>query len=168
MSADYSCTLLGSIDQFMRGRAGRLPLISPYTYRNGYRVGAMKKTWHFAAWQLVHVQEVGPSLLEPHPAHRGHWSPATRLRSSQGGVVEVPWQMGHGDLDRVLGGADERDWWTSINLICWCLWRHHNRVVFEGRRPSVEGVTQMVEVEAEEWKDRMGTLGGVNRCYSKF
>ena len=64
------------------------------------------------------------------------------------------------------GGADEKDMWTAINLICWSLWRHRNGIVFEGHRPSVETAIRLVEPEADLWRAaRMfrGSLGPVDR-----
>jgi hypothetical protein len=30
---------------------------------------------------------------------------------------------------------DLRHFWTGIALVCWCLWRHRNYIVFEGATP---------------------------------
>ena len=41
--------------------------------------------------------------------------------------------------------------WTAITLVCWCLWTHHNGVVFDGISPSPETVIDNIVTEAEQW-----------------
>jgi hypothetical protein len=48
--------------------------------------------------------------------------------------------------------GDLRDFWTGIALVCWCLWRHRNDVVFEGASPSPLAVLRLIRREAELWK----------------
>jgi hypothetical protein len=43
--------------------------------------------------------------------------------------------------------ATQRDLWTSIMLLFWCIWRHHNDVVFNGARPDVEAIKARVREE---------------------
>jgi hypothetical protein len=48
------------------------------------------------------------------------------------------------------GGKDDlRDFWTGIALVCWCLWRHRNDIVFEGASPSSGDVLRKILMEAE-------------------
>jgi hypothetical protein len=48
---------------------------------------------------------------------------------------------------------DLRDFWTGIALVCWCLWKHRNDIVFEGVTPSLGSVIQKILAEAEVWRD---------------
>jgi hypothetical protein len=41
----------------------------------------------------------------------------------------------------------------SIALVCWCLWKHRNDIVFEGATPSLGLVIQKILAEAEVWRD---------------
>jgi hypothetical protein len=47
------------------------------------------------------------------------------------------------------GKEDLRDFSTSIALVCWCLWRHRNDIVFQGATPSSWVVIHKILVEAE-------------------
>jgi hypothetical protein len=47
---------------------------------------------------------------------------------------------------------DLRDFWTSITLVCWSLWRYHNDIVFEGVTPSFKSVIRKILAEAEVWR----------------
>jgi hypothetical protein len=47
---------------------------------------------------------------------------------------------------------DLRDFWMSIALVCWCLWRYRNDIVFKGATPSSFAVVHMIRAEAEMWK----------------
>jgi hypothetical protein len=47
--------------------------------------------------------------------------------------------------------VDAREYWTGVALICWCLWRHRNDVVFEGASASPHVVIRNVRSEAELW-----------------
>jgi hypothetical protein len=59
----------------------------------------------------------------------------------------IPW------LQSKRGGlGKDRDLWTGIALVCWCLWRHRNDVVFEGASPSRETVLARITDEAELWR----------------
>ena len=49
-------------------------------------------------------------------------------------------------------GKEAKDLCTAVILVCWCLWRHRNDVVFQGHTPSVEVAIQMVEAEADLWR----------------
>jgi hypothetical protein len=40
----------------------------------------------------------------------------------------------------------------GIALVCWCLWRHHNDVVFEGTSLSLTSVLRKILAEAELWR----------------
>jgi hypothetical protein len=40
----------------------------------------------------------------------------------------------------------------GITLVCWCLWRHRNDVVFEGASPSKGTVLARITDEAELWR----------------
>jgi hypothetical protein len=48
-------------------------------------------------------------------------------------------------------GAD-RDLWTGVTLICWCLWRHRNDIVFDSVAPSKSTVLSKISDEAELWR----------------
>jgi hypothetical protein len=37
-------------------------------------------------------------------------------------------------------------------LVCWCLWRHHNDIVFEGATASSGFVIRKILAEAEVWR----------------
>lgn len=51
-----------------------------------------------------------------------------------------------------LGGRKVcRDFATGSILICWCLWRHRNAIVFEGARPCVSQVAHTIEQEGTAW-----------------
>jgi hypothetical protein len=51
------------------------------------------------------------------------------------------------------GGKDDlRDFWIGIALVCWCLWRHRNDIIFEGASPSSGSVIRKVLAEAELWR----------------
>jgi hypothetical protein len=59
----------------------------------------------------------------------------------------VPW------LQSKQGGpGKDRDLWTAITLVCWCLWRHRNDIVFEGATPSLYEVVTRISDEAELWR----------------
>jgi hypothetical protein len=47
---------------------------------------------------------------------------------------------------------DLRDFWTGIALVCSCLWRHRNDIVFEGATPSSRFVIHKILAEAEVWR----------------
>jgi hypothetical protein len=51
-----------------------------------------------------------------------------------------------------MGEDDLRDFWTGIALVCWCLWRHHNDIVFEGASPSSGPVICKILAEDEVWR----------------
>jgi hypothetical protein len=75
--------------------------------------------------------------------------------------VFVDWlRSWHGRRD------DLRDFSTGIALVCWCLWRHRNHIVFEGATPSSGSVISKILAEAEVWRAvglfRAG-LASVNR-----
>ena len=73
----------------------------------------------------------------------------------------------HWDLESCILNKDERlaDWlparrvdrssdrelWTAITLICWCLWTHRNKVVFDGAFPSPETVLGNIVTKSERW-----------------
>lgn len=48
--------------------------------------------------------------------------------------------------------ALQRDLWTSIILVFWCLWRHRNDVVFNGASPAVEAVKTRIKEEYDRWR----------------
>jgi hypothetical protein len=51
------------------------------------------------------------------------------------------------------GGKDDlHDFWIGIALVCRCLWRHRNDIVFEGASPSFGAVIRKILVEAEVWR----------------
>jgi hypothetical protein len=59
----------------------------------------------------------------------------------------VPW------LQSKQGGpGKDRDLWTAVTLVCWCLWRHRNDIVFEGATPSLSEVVTRILDEAELWR----------------
>ena len=64
VSTHHSCTRSSRIDRSSGLRAGGRAPISPYTYRNGCRVGAKQKTWLLRHANLVREQEADPALLE--------------------------------------------------------------------------------------------------------
>jgi hypothetical protein len=45
-----------------------------------------------------------------------------------------------------------RDFWTYIARVCYCLWRHHNDIVFYGTTPSSRSIIRKILVEAEVWR----------------
>ena len=47
---------------------------------------------------------------------------------------------------------EQRDLWTAITLVFWCIWRHRNNVVFNGERPAVETTWQMIRTEYVAWR----------------
>jgi hypothetical protein len=47
---------------------------------------------------------------------------------------------------------DLRDFWTDIALVCWCLWRHRNDIIFEGATPSAGSVIRKILAETEVWR----------------
>jgi hypothetical protein len=62
-------------------------------------------------------------------------------------VAFVDWLCAwHGRKD------DLHDFWTGIALVSWCLWRHHNDIVFEGATPSFGSVIRKILAEAEVWR----------------
>lgn len=54
------------------------------------------------------------------------------------------------------------DFLTGVTLICWCLWRHQNDVVFEGVAPSKAVVISRISDEAELWR-----LEGCSGAFSR-
>jgi hypothetical protein len=42
-----------------------------------------------------------------------------------------------------------RDYWMGVAIICWCLWRHKNDIIFEGAAPSLSAVIHNIHMEAE-------------------
>lgn len=60
----------------------------------------------------------------------------------------LPWWSGLTFADR----RTRRDFATRIVLICWCLWRHRNAIVFERVRPCVSMVAQSIEQEGAAWE----------------
>lgn len=69
-----------------------------------------------------------------------HWTP-------QPNTSLVSW------LQKKRGGAGaDRDFWTGLTLICWCLWRHRNDVVFEGATTSKVAVVTKISNNAELWR----------------
>jgi hypothetical protein len=47
---------------------------------------------------------------------------------------------------------DLHDFWMVIALVCWCLWRHRNDIVFEGAAPSPVVVVRLIRGETQLWK----------------
>ena len=47
---------------------------------------------------------------------------------------------------------EQQDMWTAITLVFWCIWRHRNNVVFNGERPAVETIVQMIRTEFVAWR----------------
>jgi hypothetical protein len=45
--------------------------------------------------------------------------------------------------------VDLHDFWIGNALVCWCLWRHRNDIVFEGATPSFGSVIRKILAEAE-------------------
>jgi hypothetical protein len=59
----------------------------------------------------------------------------------------VDWLHGwHGRKD------DLYDFWTDISLVCCCLWRHRNDIVFEGSPPYSGSVIRKILAKAEVWR----------------
>jgi hypothetical protein len=50
------------------------------------------------------------------------------------------------------GPGGDRDLWTGVALVCCCLWRHHNDIVFERAAPSKDVVFSAIAIEAEMWR----------------
>lgn len=44
--------------------------------------------------------------------------------------------------------AYQRDLWTAIILVFWCLWRHRNDVVFNGVLPRAETIKTRIRFQA--------------------
>jgi hypothetical protein len=51
------------------------------------------------------------------------------------------------------GPGGDHDFWTGVSLVCWCLWRHRNDIVFEKAAPSKAVVLSAIAIEAEMWKE---------------
>jgi hypothetical protein len=65
------------------------------------------------------------------------WDREDRLPSH--GVLLADW------LQSWCGrAADIRDYWTMIALVCGCLWRHQNDIVFEDATPSLFAVIRNI------------------------
>jgi hypothetical protein len=65
-----------------------------------------------------------------------------------------------------MGGKTICDFSTGITLVCWCLWRHRNDIVFEVTTPSLGSVIRKILAEAEVWSDAglfRARLASVNR-----
>jgi hypothetical protein len=69
-----------------------------------------------------------------------HWMP--KLDSSF-----VAWLQ-----EKRSGPGGDRDLWTGVTLVCWCLWRHRNDIVFEKVAPSKAVVISAIATEAEMWR----------------
>jgi hypothetical protein len=77
-----------------------------------------------------------------------HWMPQPDIRL-------VCW------LQEKRGGLRaDRDFWTDVTLISWCLCRHRNVVVFKGVAPSKLAVILRIPDETELWR-LAGLFGGV-------
>ncbi|KQJ96508.1 hypothetical protein BRADI_3g23716v3 [Brachypodium distachyon] len=51
----------------------------------------------------------------------------------------------------VQGKKERRNLNTSITLICWCLWKHRNSVVFNAATLSARKIQQMIDSERRAW-----------------
>ncbi|KQJ83471.2 hypothetical protein BRADI_5g15081v3 [Brachypodium distachyon] len=51
----------------------------------------------------------------------------------------------------VQGKKERRNLNTSITLICWCLWKHRNSVVFDAATPNARKIQQMIDSEGRAW-----------------
>jgi hypothetical protein len=47
--------------------------------------------------------------------------------------------------------ADVQDFRNGVALVCWCLWRHQNAIIFEGATPSSSMVVRNIRSEAMMW-----------------
>jgi hypothetical protein len=54
--------------------------------------------------------------------------------------------------DKHGGPGVDRDLWTGVALVCWCLWRHRNDIVFERVEPSKSAVLSSIANEADLWR----------------
>jgi hypothetical protein len=52
------------------------------------------------------------------------------------------------------------DFWTDIALVCWCLWRHRNDIVFEGAIPSSGSVIRKIlgDMVARHFKAKLASV----------
>jgi hypothetical protein len=48
--------------------------------------------------------------------------------------------------------ASQRDLWTAITLVFWCIWRHRNDVVFNGARPELGVILAKIREEYGRWR----------------
>ena len=67
---------------------------------------------------------------------------------------------------RLVDHSSDRDLWTAITLVCWCLSTHRNGVVFDGVSPSPGTVIDNIVTEAERWSVARvfrGSLAPVDR-----
>jgi hypothetical protein len=70
----------------------------------------------------------------------------------------MPWlppanvEILHWWTSRPCPKATQRDLWTSIILLFWCIWRHRNDVVFNGARPNVEDIRAGVREKYGSWR----------------
>jgi hypothetical protein len=53
---------------------------------------------------------------------------------------------------RPCPAATQRDLWTAIILVFWCIWRHRNDVVFNGALPNVEIISARIREEYGRWR----------------
>ncbi|KAM0878408.1 hypothetical protein ACQ4PT_034897 [Festuca glaucescens] len=65
------------------------------------------------------------------------------------------------------GPGEDQDFWIGVTLICWCLWRHRNDIVFEGVAPSKVAVISRISDEAELWR-LAGLFRGVLALVDKW
>jgi mannosylglycoprotein endo-beta-mannosidase len=48
--------------------------------------------------------------------------------------------------------ATQRDLWTAIILVFWCIWRHRNDVVFNGATPEVGAILARIREDYSRWR----------------
>ncbi|PNT67145.1 hypothetical protein BRADI_3g21468v3 [Brachypodium distachyon] len=48
----------------------------------------------------------------------------------------------------VVARKDQRNLHTAVSLVCWCIWKHRNVVVFDGVTPSVTHIIREISHES--------------------
>jgi hypothetical protein len=82
-----------------------------------------------------------------------HWWDREDRLLSQAALI-VDWlQSSHGR------SVDLRDYWMDIVLVCRCLWRHQNDIVFEGATPSSLAIIRKIRT-----KDKLWSVAGLFRA----
>ncbi|PNT71768.1 hypothetical protein BRADI_2g35255v3 [Brachypodium distachyon] len=70
------------------------------------------------------------------------------------GVLETWWP----GLE-VVARKDRRNLHTAVRLVCWCIWKHRNAVVFDRVTPSATHIIREIGREGDAWR-RAGLFDG--------